>query len=190
MKLLARAALTAGAVAMLGTVEVSAQLRVVPGFGGGVIFPSNFGDDANTGYVFTGMVGFRKAASKIAFRVEGQYGSVKYDGLPGQTKPRDRIFNATGSLVFLPGNDAAAVRPYLLGGAGYYSFDYDDGQAGVAADVKTTGLGGHGGAGLLLGKGPRIVFFVEGRYVYTEDHRYIPVTAGVRINTGNVTAQR
>jgi opacity protein-like surface antigen len=128
------------------------------------------------------MVGIAPANGIISVRFDGQYGSVKYENPTGQTKaPKDKIFALHGDLVLHP-RVKGGVRPYILAGPSYGHFSFRASTTPLG-DESTSNFGFNGGAGLNLGTGDKVWFFLEGRYVYTKEHKYIPVTLGVRINT-------
>ncbi|MGH7562631.1 MAG: outer membrane beta-barrel protein [Gemmatimonadales bacterium] len=196
MKGMFRSALVVGLVLLPGA--AGAQMRLVAGIGGGPTFPvkSGFNDQANTptdinslGYHLQAMLGFQPAG-RVGFRVDAQYGTIKYEEGVSGARPRHKIFAVNADLVFHPSRQDAGVRPYLLAGPGYYSFQFDDGQTGDINDADFNNVGVNGGAGLNLGRSDKVYFFIESRYIWTEDHRIIPVTVGIRINLSQPSTRR
>ncbi|HEU5220369.1 MAG TPA: outer membrane beta-barrel protein [Gemmatimonadales bacterium] len=191
-----RAVATTGLLLVLGTAGLAGQTRLVLGVGGGPIFPnkSSFSDNTykvkSVGYHFQFMLGVAPGNGKLSFRVDGQYGSVKYEPLTTGTVAKDKIFAVNADLVFHP-TTSGGVRPYLLAGPTYGHFSFRSGLTGTAsADETTNNVGFNGGAGLNFGNSEKIWFFLESRYIYTKDHKYIPVTLGVRINTGQAYTKK
>ena len=191
-----RALAATGLLLVLAAGGAAGQTRVVLGVGGGAIFPnkSSFSDATykveSLGYNMQLMFGVAPGNSKLSFRADGQYASVKYEPLTTGTVAKDKIFVVNADLVFHP-STSGGVRPYLLAGPSYGHFSFRSGLTGTAsADETTNNVGFNGGAGLNLGMGEKVWFFLEGRYIYTKDHKYIPVTAGIRINTGQPYAKK
>jgi hypothetical protein len=190
-----RAIATTGLVSALVAGGLAAQTRVVLGVGGGALLPTkgdnSFGGTeagqelkAKLGYHFQFMVGVAPGGSKVSFRFDAQYGAVNYQKLTSGVTPKDKIFAVNADLVFHP-STGGGVRPYLLAGPTYGHFSYRNGLTGTAgADATTSGVGFNGGAGLNFGHGDKVWFFAEARYVYTKEHKYVPITVGIRINTG------
>lgn len=174
----------------LGATGLSAQARLVLGVGGGVIFPTkgSFGDDVKSmGYHFQLMAGISPGAGKLAFRVDGQYGSVNYEEQTSGARPKDKILAVNGDLVFHPSR-SGSIRPYLLAGPTWGHFSYSSGVTSVG-DETTSNFGFNGGIGLNMGGGEKTWFFAEFRYIHTEDHKYMPLTVGIRINTRQAYAK-
>ena len=180
-----RALMTTGLLLGLGTAGLAGQTRLVLGAGGGVIVPtkgeSSFGDDVKSvGYHMQLMLGIAPGNGKVSVRFDGQYGSVNYEAGTGATTPKDKILAVNADLVFHPSN-SGGVRPYLLAGPTYGHFSFRSGVSGIG-DVSTDNFGFNGGAGLNIGNSSKVWFFTEARYIYTKEHKYIPITVGVRIN--------
>jgi hypothetical protein len=186
MQLMARITATAALLLTLGAAGAQGQTTVVLGVGGGPIFPTkgenSFGSDVKSaGYHGQVMVGFGQAGGKVSVRFDVQYGSVKY--VPTTTtKPKDNILAVNMDLVLHP-SSSGAVRPYFMAGPTYGHFSYSSGAAGASyGDVTTNNFGFNAGVGLRLGSSDKVWFFTEGRYIYTKEHSYMPLTVGVRIN--------
>jgi opacity protein-like surface antigen len=178
-----RAVMAAGLFLTVGAAGLSGQVRAVAGVGGGVIFPSKSSFEPppvkSLGYNIQLMLGIAPAKGKVSFRIDGQYASLNYEQGTGTAKPKDKILVGNADLVVHPTN-GGSVRPYILAGPSYGHFSYRTGTG--IGDETTNNFGFNGGAGLNMGTGSKVWFFVESRYIYTKDHKYIPVTAGVRIN--------
>jgi len=178
----------AGLILCAGATGLQGQTGIYAGVTGGVIFPSkgtsSFGSPnpnvKSIGYHAQLSFTVAKQDSKVAFRVDGQYGSVNYEkGSSGNT-PKTKILTVNGDIVLLP-MPTGNARPFILAGPTYGSFHYRTGTS--IGDENTSGAGFNAGAGLALGKrGAKALFVIESRYIYTKDHKYIPVGVGVRIN--------
>ena len=175
----------AGLILCAGATGLQGQTAIYAGLSGGAIFPtksaSSFGPDVKSlGYHAQLSLSVAKVGSKVAFRVDGQYGSVNYTKLPGGTTPKDKILTVNGDLVLIPMATGSA-RPFFMAGPTYGSFHYRTGTS--IGDANTSGAGFNAGAGLALGKpGRKALFIIESRFIYTKEHKYIPLGIGVRIN--------
>jgi opacity protein-like surface antigen len=188
-----RALATTGLLLVVGTAGLAGQTRVVLGLGGGAIVPtkgeSSFGDDAKSvGYHFQVMAGVAPGGGKISVRFDGQYGSVNYEESTSGARPKDKILAVNADLVFHP-SSGGSIRPYLLAGPTFAHLSHRSGVTGVG-DVSDDKFGFNGGAGLNIGGTSKVWFFTEARYIYTKERKYIPITIGVRINTGQPYAAK
>lgn len=185
MRGMLRATAAVGLLLAFGAAGLQGQTAVVLGVGGGAIFPTkgdkSFGPDVKSiGYHLQAIIGVQPGNSRITARVDGQYASVNYEPI-GSDTPKDKIFGVNGDIVVHAGNSDAAVRPYFLAGPSFYHFSYRTGTG--IGDETDSNLGFNGGAGLNIGTGKKLWFFVESRFIYTKNHSFIPVSVGVRINT-------
>jgi len=163
---------------MLTGAELAAQSPkpVTLGIAGGAAIPvGDFADVYNTGFNGTVGLGLTSVGTPLGIRFEGMYNkfSGRDDLLINQ--PDSRIVGGTANLVYsLPGQ---GIRPYLIGGGGYYGLKLD-----VPNAESTNKFGVNGGIGALF---PLSGFnaYVEGRFhsVFTEGSstQFIPVTFGV-----------
>jgi opacity protein-like surface antigen len=181
-----RGTTAAGLLLIVAAAGVSAQTRVVLGVGGGAIIPSKSSFEPpevkSMGYHMQFMVGISPGGGKLSFRFDGQYASLNYEEQTSGARPKDKIFAVNADLVFHP-SSGGSVRPYLLAGPTYGSFKFRSGLTSDP-DESTSNVGFNAGAGINLGGSSKLWFFAESRYIYTKDHKYIPVSIGVRINTG------
>lgn len=155
---------------------VSAQSSVSLGIAAGAAIPvGDFADVYNTGYNGTVMLGLKPALSPIGIRVDGMYNKfVGRDDVIGNP-PDASIIGGTANLVyFLPG---VGIRPYLIGGVGYYGLKQD--IEGVDRIGKAGVNGGIGAQFPLSGFNT----FLEARFhhVSTEggSTQFIPVIFGL-----------
>ena len=145
------------------------------GIAGGAAIPlGDLADLYNTGYNGTVSLGLSSFGSPIGLRFEGMYNKVL--GRDDVGNPPDaRIVAGTANLVYgLPG---VGIRPYLIGGAGYYGLKPD--VDNIESENK---LGLNGGIGAMF---PLSGFntFVEARlhHVFTDvsSTQFVPVTFGI-----------
>ncbi len=164
------------AVVALALAAGSADAQVKFGLGGGVTFPSGDAlEGVNTGFHGTALLRISPPAMPIAFQIDGSYhrfGS-DVDDLGFQ------VIDITGNVVYqFASAPATPVKPYLIGGVGYYS-SKPTGDA--APDVDSSNdFGINLGAGMDLGKN----FFAEARFhrIFSDPDNasIIPITVGFR----------
>jgi hypothetical protein len=173
--------LTSAAVLLTG-VQLSAQSMkpVTLGIAAGAAIPiGDFANAYNTGYNGTVGLGLSSVGSPVGLRFEGMYN--KFLGRndtgedPRANQPDSRVIAGTANLVYsLPGQ---GIRPYLIGGGGYYSRKDDQANA---SSVNNFGI--NGGIGAMF---PLSGFnaYVEARIhdVFTDvsSTQFIPVTFGI-----------
>ena len=181
-----RAMSTASLLTVAAAAGLVGQTRIIMGVGAGVIMPSKSSFEPpevkSLGYHAQLMVGIAPSAGKISVRFDGQYASLNYEEQTSGARPKEKILAVNADLVFHP-SSSGSVRPYLLAGPTYGHFSYRAGLSGTG-DESTSNFGFNGGAGLNIGTANKVWFFTEARYIYTKDHKYIPITIGIRINTG------
>ena len=161
----------------LSGAQLSAQSAkpLTIGLAGGAAIPlGDLADLYNTGYNGTVSLGISSFGSPIGLRFEGMYNKVL--GRDDVGNPPDaRIVAGTANLVYaLPG---VGIRPYLIGGAGYYGLKPD--VDNLESENK---LGLNGGIGAVF---PLSGFntFIEARlhHVFTDvsSTQFVPVTFGI-----------
>lgn len=170
--------LAAAAAVMLTGVELSAQSSkpVSLGIAAGAAIPiGDFANAYNTGYNGTVSLGLSSVGSPLGLRFEGAYNKFLGRNDVGVNQPDSRIIAGTANLVYsLPG---VGIRPYLIGGGGYYGLKLDTPNA---QSVNKFGI--NGGVGALF---PLSGFnaYVEARFhnVFTDvsSTQFIPVTFGI-----------
>jgi hypothetical protein len=146
------------------------------GIAGGAAIPlGDLADVYNTGYNGTVSLGLSSYGSPIGLRLEGMYNKVLGRDDVSINQPDARIVAGTANLVYgLPG---VGIRPYLIGGAGYYGLKPD--VDNIESENK---LGLNGGIGAMF---PLSGFntFIEARlhHVFTDvsSTQFVPVTFGI-----------
>jgi hypothetical protein len=142
---------------------------------GAAIPVGDLSDGFNTGYNGTVGLGLHSMGTPLGIRFEGMYNKLgAKDELVNQ--PDIKIIGGTANLEYsLPG---VGIRPYLIGGAGYYGMKLD---VNNAESVNKFGL--NGGIGAVF---PLSGFntYVEARlhHVFTENNstQFIPVVFGLQ----------
>lgn len=163
---------------MLTGVQLSAQSTrpVTLGIAGGAAIPiGDLGDAFNTGFNGTVGLGISSVVTPLGFRVEGMYNKFLGRDDVGGNQPDRRIIAGTANLTYsLPGT---GIRPYLIGGAGYYGSKPD--VDGAESESK---FGLNGGIGAVF---PLSGFntYVEARlhHVFTDvsSTQFVPVVFGI-----------
>jgi len=176
MKQILKGLIAAGVLLTAGQLNAQSLKPVTIGIAAGAAIPvGDLADAYNTGYNGTIALALNSVGSPIGFRIDGMYNKVMGRDDIGFNQPDARILGATANLVYaLPGT---GIRPYLIGGAGYYSAKVDVDNA--SSDNK---FGLNGGIGAVF---PLSGFstFVEARYhhMFTDVSatQFIPVTFGI-----------
>lgn len=183
------ATLVVASLALAGTPAAAhAQQGATFAVSGGASVPlGDLGDFTSTGYhVQLSLEGRPPAVAAPTLRVDGLYaGFGGKDGGAGVN-----LWTINANIVFNAARDRASggVRPYFLGGVGYYNVKPDlDGAEGRGV------FGFDAGAGLNFELGEGLGAFVEARYHHAlnafegglltgEDRpaRFVPVTFGIR----------
>jgi hypothetical protein len=161
---------------MFGAATASAQGAINVGIAAGAAIPvGDFADVYNTGYNGTVFIGLKPPLSPVGFRVDGMYNKfIGRDDVLGNP-PDASIIGGTANLVYyLPG---VGIRPYVIGGAGYYGLKQD-----ISGVDRIGKFGVNGGVGAQF---PLSGFnaFLEARFhhVSTEGNstQFVPVVFGL-----------
>ncbi len=168
----------AAAALVFGAVQLSAQSTntVQVGIAGGAAIPvGDFADSFNTGFNGTVTLGIKPLGSPLGFRIDGMYNRFNGRNDLAIDQPDATIIGGTANLVYsLPGT---GIRPYFIGGGGYYGLKLD-----VSGAESTNKFGINGGIGAAF---PLSGFntFIEARlhHVMTDNvaTNFIPVTFGL-----------
>jgi outer membrane protein with beta-barrel domain len=163
-------------IAIAGAGSLSAQgMRL--GIGGGLLFPlGTYKDFDKMGWVVGGDATYWFMSAPVGIRADVQYSQTsEKSGVGAHTT---EIIGGLAEVVYALGKQADAVRPYILGGLGYY-----DVKVSTSASESKVGFGGGAGLAFKLGtSGTR--FFVEGKYVSVSTSggstNFLPIRAGFR----------
>ena len=166
-------ALALGLFAMpaLGAQQTQPTEGIRFGVGGGLTLPiGTYGDFDKAGWHVMGLLQFPIGQSPLHGRVDAMYGQTSHDVGSGNTT----LTGATGDLLYHLGNRASTVRPYVLGGVGFYNVD-----VGGASESKFAfGLGG----GILFSIGTMHAF-LESRYMSVQTSgnslTFLPISLGL-----------
>jgi len=163
---------------------VRAQRSVSVGVSGGVSVPmGDLADAVDLGYNVTGHLYYMRSTMKLGFR-----GDVGYDSWEGKGSSSALDANLS-SLAFVAngifnfGESTAAMRPYLLAGAGMYRTKSSSEVAGMESSSTSSDAGIQGGLGLTF-KLSGFNTFLEARYVniFSEGNStsFAPIVFGIR----------
>jgi outer membrane protein with beta-barrel domain len=141
------------------------------GVGGGLTLPmGTYADFDKTGWNLLGLIQLPIARSPIHLRFDAMYGQTSHKSGSGNTT----LTGATADLLYHLGEPAVKVRPYILGGLGFYNVDV----GGSSESDLAFGFGG----GILFGVGTMHAF-LEARYMSIQASGsslpFVPVTFGV-----------
>jgi hypothetical protein len=162
----------------LGTTPAAAQKAqptegVSYGVGAGLILPTgNYGTADKMGWHVMGLIQLPIAQSPIHLRFDGMYGMTSNKApATGSIK----LAGATADLLYHLGERASSVRPYIMGGLGFFHVGDGTSESKVAF-----GLGG----GILFGMGTMHAF-LEGRYMSIQTSgsslTFLPITFGLML---------
>jgi hypothetical protein len=143
------------------------------GVGGGLMLPmGNYADVDKAGWHVLGLLQLPISHSPIHLRFDAMYGQTSHKS--GLGSGNTTLTGATADLLYHLGNRAAKVRPYVLGGLGFYNVD-----VGGTSESK---LAFGGGGGILFGVGTMHAF-LEGRYMSVQTSgssvNFLPISLGV-----------
>jgi len=142
------------------------------GVGGGLTLPiGNFGDVDKAGWNLVGLIQLPISQSPIHLRFDAMYGQTSHKSpASGNTT----LTGATADLLYHLGDRSSKVRPYVLGGLGFYNVD----AFGSSNSKLAFGFGG----GILFGVGTMHAF-LEGRYMSVQTSgsslNFLPISVGV-----------
>ncbi len=152
------------------------------GIGGGLLVPLGTYKDADKmGWLVGADATYWLLGAPVGIRADIQYSQT--DSKSGITPSHTtKLIGGLAEAVYAFGKKADAVRPYILGGVGYYNVKIDVTGLGSGSTSK---VGFGGGAGLAFKLGPSGArFFVEGKYVSVSttggSTNFLPVRAGIR----------
>lgn len=143
------------------------------GVGGGLTLPmGTFGDVDKAGWHLVGVLQLPISQSPIHLRFDAMYGQTSHKSpASGNTT----LTGGTADLLYHLGDRAAKVRPYVLGGLGFYNADFGGGSS---QSKLAFGLGG----GILFGVGTMHAF-LETRYMSVQTSgsslNFLPISLGV-----------
>jgi len=166
-------ALALGAAPVLQAQHAQPTEGVSYGLGAGLILPTgDYGTADKMGWHVMGLIQQPISHSPIHLRFDGMYGMTSNKApATGSIK----LAGATADLLYHLGERASSIRPYILGGLGFFHVGDGTSESKVAF-----GLGG----GILFGVGTMHAF-LEGRYMSVQTSgsslTFLPITFGLML---------
>ena len=149
----------------------------------------DFGDFADLGFHFGGLIEYKPAAFPATLRGEITYNRFGlkegfFDDIPGVDVDGNwSMINFIGNAVFPFGDPAATARPYGIGGLGVYRLKASGEVAGFDVSETSTKFGLNVGGGFTFNLSG-FETFVEARFhsVFTEESNtnFIPISFGFK----------
>jgi opacity protein-like surface antigen len=170
-----------GLLSVAGSALSAQNIRI--GVGGGVVMPmSDYKDIDKAGWLAGVDATYWLAATPIGIRIEGDYSQTSHkNNVPGHTS----FIGGMAELVYALGSSASPMRPYVLGGLGYFHAKIDVTGLGSATENKL-GWGIGAGVAFKVGTGGARLF-AEGRYQSVQTSgtslKMIPIRAGIRFGS-------
>jgi opacity protein-like surface antigen len=165
---------------LAGVGSLSAQEGIRVGVGGGVLMPmGDYKTADKLGWLAGADVTYWLTSTPIGIRGDFQYSQTSHkSGVPGNSK----IIGGMAEIVYAFGAQADQIRPYILGGIGYYNVKVSITGFGDFSESKV-GFGGGAGVAFKVGTGSTRVF-VEGKFVNVSTSgsstTFLPIRAGFR----------
>jgi hypothetical protein len=166
-------------ISIVGAGSLSAQ-GVRFGIGGGLLMPmGNYKDSDKLGWLVGADATYWLMGAPVGIRADVQYSQTSEKS--GVTPHTTKIIGGLAEVVYAFGMKAAPIRPYILGGLGFYNVKQT--VAGLSGSTSKIGFGGGAGLAFKLGTGGTR-FFVEGKYVSVatsnSSKTFLPIRAGFR----------
>lgn len=164
---------------LAGVAGLSGQ-GVKVGVGGGLLMPlGDYKTADKVGWLAGGDVTYWLAGAPVGIRGDVQYSQTSHKGgIDGNSK----IIGGLAEVVYAFDTKGSQIRPYILGGVGYYNVKVSVTGFGSASESKV-GFGGGAGLDFKVGTGSTLVF-VEGKFVSVSTSgsstTFLPIRAGVR----------
>jgi hypothetical protein len=166
-------------LSLAGVGGLSAQEGIRVGVGGGLLMPLG---DYKTADKMGWMVGadgtYWMTGTPIGIRIEGDYSQTSHKST-FITSGNSKIFGGLAEIVYAFGTKAAQVRPYVMGGIGYFNFK----ESASGFSQSKVGFGGGAGIALKVGSGSTRAF-LEGRFTSVSttggSTTFLPIRAGLR----------
>ena len=167
-------------LSLAGVACLSAQEGIKVGIGGGAQLPTgDYGNVDKMGWLIGGDVTYWLTGAPIGIRGDVQYAQTSHkNNVDGSSK----VVGGLAEVVYAFGTEAEQLRPYILGGVGYYNVKVEVTGFGSVSESKV-GFGGGAGVAFKVGTGTTR-FFIEGKFVSVSttggSTTFIPLRAGLR----------
>lgn len=167
-------------LSLAGVVGLSAQEGLRIGIGGGAQLPTgDYGNFDKMGWLIGGDLTYWLTGTPVGIRADVQYAQTSHkNNVDGNSK----VIGGLAEVVYAFGTSAEQLRPYILGGVGYYNVKVTITGAGSVSESKV-GFGGGAGVAFKVGTGSTR-FFIEGKFVSVSTSgsstTFFPLRAGLR----------
>lgn len=167
-------------LSLAGVAGLSAQEGVRLGIGGGAQLPTgDYGNFDKMGWLIGGDLTYWLTGAPVGIRADVQYAQTSHkNNVDGNSK----VIGGLAEVVYAFGTSAEQLRPYILGGVGYYNVKVEVTGFGSVSESKV-GFGGGAGVAFKVGTGSTR-FFIEGKFVSVSTSgsstTFIPLRAGLR----------
>jgi opacity protein-like surface antigen len=130
-------------------------------FGGASLPMDETKDVFDDGWHGGAMLAINAPVAPIGLRIEGIYSQMDREEILAGVTGELKILGAAANLVLGP--RTPVVRPYFIGGAGYYRLEFDTRSDLFDFEDEENNFGWNAGAGISFSLGG-VHLFVEGRY--------------------------
>lgn len=171
-------------LSLAGVAGLTAQQGIKVGIGAGAQLPmGDYGDFDKLGWLIGGDVTYWLSGAPVGIRADVQYAQTSHKDQGGVAiDGNSKVLGGLAEVVYAFGTDADQLRPYVLGGIGYYNVKVEVTGFG-SADESKVGFGGGAGVAFKVGTGTTR-FFIEGKFVSVSTSgsstTFIPLRAGLR----------
>jgi opacity protein-like surface antigen len=170
-------------LSLAGVGGLSAQQGIRVGIGGGVQLPTgDYGNFDKMGWLIGGDVTYWLTGAPVGIRADVEYAQTSHkNNVDGNSK----VIGGLAEVVYAFGTQADQLRPYILGGVGYYNVKVEVTGFPSASESKV-GFGGGAGVAFKVGTGSTRVF-IEGKFVSVSTSgsstTFFPLRAGLRFGS-------
>ena len=175
-------------LSLAGVAGLSAQEGIKVGIGGGAQLPTgDYGNFDKMGWLIGGDLTYWLTGAPVGIRADVQYAQTTHKDQGGVAiDGNSKVLGGLAEVVYAFGTSADQLRPYVLGGVGYYNVKVKATVAGVGTfedSESKVGFGGGAGVAFKVGTGTTR-FFIEGKFVSVSttggSTTFIPLRAGLR----------
>lgn len=175
-------------LSLAGVAGLSAQEGLRIGIGGGAQLPTgDYGKADKMGWLIGGDVTYWLTGAPVGIRADVQYAQTSHKDQGGVAiDGNSKVIGGLAEVVYAFGTSAEQLRPYVLGGVGYYNVKVKATVPGVGTfdgSESKVGFGGGAGVAFKVGTGSTR-FFIEGKFVSVSTSgsstTFFPLRAGLR----------
>jgi opacity protein-like surface antigen len=168
-----------GLLSLAGVGSLAAQQGIRVGIGGGLLMPlGDYKTADKMGWLLGADATYWLAGAPVGIRIEGDYSQTSHKST-FITSGNSKIFGGLAEVVYAFGTKADQLRPYIMGGIGYFNFK----ESASGSSESKVGFGGGAGVALKVGTGSTRVF-AEARFTSVSTSggstTFLPIRAGLR----------